>query len=130
MSERIDKKLCLDALAMAVAARRPAPGLVHHSDRGSQYASHDYRRALEAQRIRCSMSRKGDCWDNAVAESSWSTLKADLIDGTDWHSRKAARVAIFDFIEVFYNRQRIHSTLGYRTPADFEALDPQTANTP
>ena len=130
MSERIDRKLCLDALAMAVAARQPPPGLIHHSDRGSQYASHDYRRALEANGMLCSMSRKGDCWDNAVAESFWSTLKAELIDSTDWPSRKVARNAVFEFIEVFYNRKRIHSTLGYHTPVDFEALDHQFAETP
>jgi len=127
MSERIDRQLCLDALHMAVKARRPAPGLVHHSDRGSQYASHEYRRALEDYEMVCSMSRKGDCWDNAVAESFWSTLKAELVDGTDFTSRAAARLAVFEFIEVFYNRQRIHSTLGYRTPADFESLDMPSA---
>lgn len=122
MSERIDRKLCLDALSMAVEARRPAPGLVHHSDRGSQYASNEYRRALEEHEMVCSMSRKADCWDNAVAESFWSTLKGELIDGTDFATRAAARQAVFEFIEVFYNRRRIHSCLDYRTPVEHESL--------
>jgi putative transposase len=122
MSERIDRQLCLDALTMAVEARRPVPGLVHHSDRGSQYASTEYRRALETHEMVCSMSRKADCWDNAVAESFWSTLKAELVDGTDFPTRAAARQAVFEFIEVFYNRRRIHSRLAYRTPAQHEAL--------
>jgi len=122
MSDRIDRKLCLDALSMAVEARRPAPGLVHHSDRGSQYASNEYRRALQDHEMVCSMSRKADCWDNAVAESFWSTLKAELVDGTHFPTRAAARQAIFEFIEVFYNRRRIHSHLEYRTPSEHEAL--------
>jgi transposase InsO family protein len=122
MSERIDRRLCLSALRMAVEARRPTPGLVHHSDRGSQYASTEYRRALEEHEMVCSMSRRGDCWDNAVAESFWSTLKAELVDGTDFPTRAAARQAVFEFIEVFYNRSRIHSHLGYRTPAEHESL--------
>ena len=122
MSEHIDRKLCLDALSMAVDARRPAQGLIHHSDRGSQYASSEYRRALKDHKMVCSMSRKADCWDNAVAESFWSTLKAEAIDGVDFPTRAAARQATFDFIEIFYNRQRIHSTIGYRTPAEHESL--------
>ena len=122
MSERIDRQLCLDALAMAVKARRPAPGLVHHSDRGSQYASTEYRKALENNEMICSMSRKADCWDNAVAESFWSTLKAEAIENVDFPTRTAARQTVFEFIEVFYNRKRIHSTIGYRTPAEQESL--------
>ena len=121
MSERIDRQLCLDALAMAVAARQPAPGLVHHSDRGSQYASADYREAMAQHGMICSMSRKGDCWDNAVAEAFWGTLKAEVVEGTDFATRPSARSTIFEFIEVFYNRQRLHSTLGYTTPALEEA---------
>jgi transposase InsO family protein len=123
MSERIDRQLCLDALTMAIEARRPSPGLVHHSDRGSQYASHDYRRALEEHEMVCSMSRKGGCWDNGVAESFWSTLKAELVEGTDFPSPASARTAVFGFIEVFYIRQRLHSTLDYRTPSEFESGD-------
>ena len=117
MSETIDRNLCLNALAMAVMARKPKPGLVHHSDRGSQYASADYRRALDDNKMICSMSRKGDCWDNAVAESFWSTIKAELIHDVDFPTRTAAQQAIFEYIEVFYNRRRRHSTIGYKTPA-------------
>jgi transposase InsO family protein len=122
MSERIDRQLCLDALQMAVRARSPKPGLIHHSDRGSQYASHDYRRALKKHEMVCSMSRKGDCWDNAVAESFWSTIKSELIDGTDYKSRKEARTSIFEFIEVFYNKERLHSHLGYLSPEKYEKM--------
>lgn len=122
MSERIDRQLCLDALSMAVEARRPLPGLVHHSDRGSQYASTDYRKALEEHGMVCSMSRRADCWDNAVAESFWSTLKTEVVEGVDFPTRAAARQAVFEFIAVFYNRQRLHSTIGYRTPTEHELL--------
>lgn len=121
MSERIDRQLCLEALAEAVEERSPAPGLVHHSDRGSQYASADYRAALARHGMICSMSRKGDCWDNAVAESFWSTLKRELIDGSHYPTRALARGAVFEFVQVFYNRQRIHSTLGYQTPNERES---------
>jgi transposase InsO family protein len=122
MSERIDTKLCLDALQMAVKKRRPPPGLVHHSDRGSQYASSEYRRALEEHGIACSMSRKGDCWDNAVAESFWGTIKAELLDDMDLASRAEARRVVFEYIEVFYNRRRRHSSIAYRSPFQHEAL--------
>jgi len=121
MRDNLDRQLCLDALQMALEARRPARGLLHHTDRGSQYASHDYRELLEAHGIVCSMSRKGDCWDNAVAESFFATLKAELVDGTRFQTRAAARTAIFEYIEAFYNRRRIHSHLAYKTPVDFEA---------
>ncbi|MDP2345042.1 MAG: IS3 family transposase [Deltaproteobacteria bacterium] len=120
-SGRIDTKLCLDALDAALAARGPVAGLVHHSDRGIQYASNAYRRALKAAGITCSMSRKGDCWDNAVAESFWSTLKTELVGEQVFPTRAAARLAIFDYIEVFYNRRRRHSTINYETPAEREA---------
>ena len=96
--------------------------LVHHSDRGSQYASADYRRLLDAHAIACSMSRRGNCWYNAAVESFFATLKTELIHHTDYHSPAKARAAIFEFIEVFYNRQRRHSTLGYQTPAGFERM--------
>jgi len=122
MSERIDTALCLDALEMAMTARRPRAGLIHHSDRGSQYASHEYRRALERHGARCSMSRKGDCWDNAVAESFWSTLKMELIYDEDFETRAETRQAIFEYIEVFYNRRRRHSSIGYRFPVEHEQL--------
>jgi transposase InsO family protein len=122
MSERIDTALCLDALEMAMTARRPRPGLIHHSDRGCQYASHEYRRALERHGALCSMSRKGDCWDNAVAESFWSTLKMELIYDEDFETRAAARQAVFEYIEVFYNRRRRHSSIDYRFPIEHEDL--------
>ena len=120
MSETIDRKLTLDALDMALRSRRPARGLLHHSDRGSQYASADYRKALEQRGIRGSMSRRGNCWDNAVAESFFGRLKTELVHQVDFPTRAAARSALFDYIEVFYNRQRRHSHLGYVSPAEFE----------
>lgn len=112
--------LTLDALAMALAARRPGPGVLYHSDRGSQYAAGDYQALLTANGMTCSMSRVGDCWDNAVAESFFASLKRELADRADWRTRDDACTAIFEFIEVWYNRQRRHSTLGYRSPVDYE----------
>jgi putative transposase len=109
MSERITDDLTLAALGMALARRRPPQGLLHHSDRGSQYASGIG-----------SMSRRGDCWDNAVAESLFATLKIELVHDAQWETRAAARVALFEYIEVFYNGHRRHSTLGYLSPRDFE----------
>ena len=130
MSDRIDTALCLKALDMAVTARRPAPGLVHHSDRGSQYASHDYRRALAKYGMICSMSRRGDCWDNAVAESFWGTLKNELADEMDFASRPEARRVIFEYIEAFYNLRRRHSSIGYRTPREQELVYKNGAEAP
>jgi transposase InsO family protein len=121
-SERIDTKLCLAALRQAVLERQPAPGLIHHSDRGSQYASEEYRQALATHGIVCSMSRKGDCLDNAVAESLWSTIKAELVELTDFPTRAVARQQIFEYIEVFYNRRRLHSSIDYRSPIIYESL--------
>ncbi len=120
MSDSIDRHLVLSALDMALEGRHPPRGLVHHSDRGSQYASEDYRSALEARGIECSMSRKGNCWDNAVVESFFSTLKQELVYTTDFNTRAQARLALFEYIEAFYNRQRRHSTLGYVSPVQFE----------
>jgi len=120
MSERLDRGLVLDALSMAIGRRNPEPGLIHHSDRGIQYASNDYQKALAEQKMRCSMSRKGDCWDNAVVESFFSTLKTERVHRRLYRSREEARRDIFDYIEVFYNRVRIHSTLGHLSPAQFE----------
>ncbi|WP_233597565.1 MULTISPECIES: IS3 family transposase [Corallococcus] len=120
MGERIDRELVLSALDMALLGR-PAPAL-HHSDRGSQYASEDYRRLLEARGIECSMSRKGNCWDNAVAESFFSTLKLELVYVTRFKTREQARCALFEYIEVFYNRKRRHSALGYLSPIEFERV--------
>ena len=123
MSERIDRGLVLDALSMAVGRRAPGAGLIHHSDRGCQYASNDYQAALRQHKMLCSMSRKGDCWDNAVAESFFSTLKTERVHHRLYRSRAEARRDIFGYIEVFYNRVRLHSTLGYLSPAQFESHD-------
>jgi transposase InsO family protein len=115
-----DQRLVLDALAMAVGQRQPRPGLVHHSDRGRQYASTAYQAQLTARGVQASMSRVGDCWDNAVVESFFASLKSELVDGADWRTRDEARHALFEYLEVWYNRQRRHSTLGYVSPAAFE----------
>lgn len=120
MATHMRTSLVTGALDMALGLRLPSPDMLHHSDRGSQYASHDYRDALRAQGISCSMSRKGDCWDNAVAESFFATLKKELLYRRPWPSVREARGAIAEYIEVFYNRQRKHSTLGYVSPAQFE----------
>ena len=106
---------------MAATHRRPAKGVLHHSDRGSQYAANNYQQLLGAHQMVCSMSRKGDCYDNAMMESFFSTLKNELIHHRSFTTHDEARVAIFDFIEVFYNRQRLHQTLGDRTPLAVEA---------
>lgn len=121
MSERATEDLTLAALRMALHRRRPPAGLVHHSDQGSQYASTAYRRLLEDHNITASMSRRGNCWDNAVAESFYATLEKELLQDWEVGGRLEARRQIFDFIEAFYNRHRIHSTLGYRSPVDYEA---------
>jgi putative transposase len=120
MGETLETKLVIDALEMALQRRRPAPGLLHHSDRGVQYASNEYRAALEEQKAIVSMSRKGNCWDNAPAESFFATAEIELIEDANWDTRAEARSAIFDFLEVWYNRQRRHSSLGYLTPAEFD----------
>ena len=115
-----DRHLALDALGRALHARRPPKGLVHHSDRGSPYASSDYRAALSEAESVASMSRKGDCWDNAVAESFFATLKGELLDHETYATRASASKAIADFIDNFYNCQRRHSTLDYVSPVEFE----------
>jgi len=120
MSERIDRELVLEALRVAVGRRVPNAGLLHHSDQGSQYASGDYQQALEELGVVCSMSRKGNCWDNAVAESFFATLKTECIYRRRFATKAEARETIFDFVEVFYNRCRRHSTIGYMTPTEFE----------
>lgn len=122
MAEHMRAELVLSALKMALWRRRPGPGLVHHSDRGSQYASHAYQDALLAAGILCSMSRKGDCYDNAVAESFFATLETELLAHASWATREGARTAIFEYMEGFYNRKRLHSHLGYLSPAEYEAL--------
>jgi transposase InsO family protein len=122
MSARITDDLTLDALAMALARRRPPPGLLHHSDRGSQYASGDYQQVLARHGVVCSMSRRGNCWDNAVAESFFATLKVELVHDAAWTTRTAARTELFEYLELFYNGWRRHSALGYLSPRAFEHL--------
>lgn len=117
----LSTRLPLAALEMAIRRRKPAPGLLHHSDRGCQYTSDDYRAALAELRISVSMSRKGNCWDNAVAESFFATLKNELIYRQRWTNRIELRSAVFEYIEVFYNRRRLHSAVGYKTPAQVES---------
>lgn len=125
-SDTNDRALALDALYQALHARHPGAGLVHHSDRGSPYASEDYRKALRDCGITASMSRTGDCWDNAIAESFFATLKGELVDHERYATRAAAVASIGDYIERFYNTQRRHSHLGYVSPIEFE-LRTQTA---
>jgi transposase InsO family protein len=120
MSETNDRALALGALQHALRARRPLAGLLHHSDRGSPYASEDYRKALGRCGIVASMSRTGDCWDNAVAESFFATLKAELVDHERYPTRAAATASIGDYLEAFYNPVRRHSHLGYTSPMEFE----------
>ena len=120
MAEHLGGELTRDALAMALARRRPVADLVHHSDRGSQYTAAAYQALLAQHGVVASMSRAGDCYDNALAESFMATLKTELIDRQPWPTRRAARRAIFDWIEGFYNRRRLHSALGYQSPVDFE----------
>jgi putative transposase len=120
LAEHLRTQLVLEALQRALDLRQPKPGLVHHSDRGCQYASDAYRGELAERGITCSMSRLGDCWDNAVAESFFSTLKRELVSKHPWPTRQLAKEAIDDYIAGFYNPQRRHSALGYRSPIDFE----------
>jgi putative transposase len=120
MSERLEKKLALDALSMALAERQPQGGLLHHSDRGSQYASREYQELLARHALLSSMSRRANCWDNAVAESFFATLKIELVYQTRWSTRAQARSEVFDYIEIFYNRRRRHSALDYLCPDEFE----------
>jgi putative transposase len=121
-SRNVDRHLALAALDMAVRARRPGHDLVHHSDRGSTYASGDYRKVLEKEGIECSMSRKGDCWDNAVAESFFSTLKREMENMDHLESWEAANISIADYINGFYNLHRRHSALNYNSPIEFELI--------
>lgn len=120
MHNFIDRRLTLSALQMALKLRQPGPGLIHHSDRGVQYACDDYRRALAAAGAVCSMSRKGDCWDNAVVESFFSTLKSELLCDGDFATHDQARTAVVDYIDTFYNARRKHSTLGFLAPMEYE----------
>jgi putative transposase len=122
MRDTMPQDLTLAALQMAISNRRPGPGLLHHSDRGSQYAARAYRQLLNTHGMLCSMSRKGDCWDNAPMESFFGSMKTELGDDTVFDTRNEAKAAIFSFIEVFYNRRRLHSAIGYRSPADMEQI--------
>ncbi len=122
MAAHMRASLVCDALAMAIDARRPEPGFLFHSDRGSQYTSREFRALLEAEHGVQSLSRPRQCWDNAVAESFFATLKGELVHRETYPSRAAARAAVFEFIEVFYNRRRLHSSLGNLSPAEYEAL--------
>jgi transposase InsO family protein len=120
MDNNMERGLVITALAMALQTRKPPKGLLHHSDRGSQYASNDYQQLLKNNKICCSMSRKGNCYDNAVMESFFATLKQELVYHRLYQNRKEARQDIFEYIEVWYNRKRMHSTLGYMSPHEFE----------
>jgi putative transposase len=119
MRERMTKDLVLDALRMAWFRRRPQRGLIHHSDRGSQYCSHDFQKELVAHGMLASMSRKGNCWDNAPSESFFNSLKNERVHGTRYETRDAARADVFEYIEVFYNRFRRHSSLDGVSPVTF-----------
>jgi transposase InsO family protein len=121
MNDHLRGELCTDALFMAIAQRAPGEGLLHHSDRGMQYACQQYQQMLQEHGIEASMSRKGDCYDNALMESFWGTLKNELTHHEHYATREQAKRSIFEFIEVFYNRQRRHSAIGYRSPERFEA---------
>ena len=120
IADHMQTELALDALRMAVRQRRPKPGLIHHSDRGSQYASKAYRDELTGNGMVCSMSRKGDCWDNAVAESFFATLKGELIERDVWPTKKRTILSISEYIACYYNAKRGHSTLGYLSPLEYE----------
>jgi transposase InsO family protein len=121
LSDHLRTELATDALQMALASRRPGPNLIHHSDRGGQYLSAAYIGLLANHGVRSSVGRPGTCFDNAAAESFFATLKTELIHRASWPTRQHAKTAIFHYVEGFYNRLRRHSTLNYRSPADFEA---------
>jgi transposase InsO family protein len=122
MADHLETDLAADALKMALLQRRPrGRALLHHSDRGVQYASEDYQHLLNEHRIEVSMSGRGDCHDNAMMESFWAMLKSELVHQRRYATRQEARQSIFEYIEVFYNRKRLHSSLGYHSPESFEA---------
>jgi putative transposase len=123
MSEHIDSDLVTSALQIAISQRKPQTGLLHHSDRGSQYASDDFQDLLEDNGIVCSMSRKGDCWDNACMESFFGSLKTEWVRDKKYSSFTEAKKDIFKYVEIFYNRRRRHASLGYLSPAAYEELN-------
>jgi putative transposase len=120
MSNRITKELALDALRMAICNNRETTGIIHHSDRGSQYASLEYQKLIKSNELICSMSRKGNCWDNAPMESFFHTLKTEWVYGLKYKTRQEAKASLFEYIELFYNRQRRHSALQYMNPCQYE----------
>jgi len=120
MADRMTSRLVVDALNMAIQRRMPGEGILTHSDRGSQYASDHYQRVLEKHGIQCSMSGVGQCWDNAPMESFFASLKKELVNHEDYETREEAKTSLFEYVEVFYNHKRIHSSLGYLTPSDYE----------
>jgi putative transposase len=122
MADHLRAELVVDALQMALSRRRPGPGLVHHSDQGSQYVSLAFGQRARDAGIAVSMGSKGDCYDNAVAESFFATLKKELVNRHSWPTRRELAAAVFEYIEVFYNRERRHSTLDYRSPREFEMI--------
>jgi transposase InsO family protein len=121
MADHLRTELCSDALTMAIQRRRPEAGLVHHSDRGVQYASLDYRDLLAEHDVEASMSRTGNCYDNAAMESFWGTLKTECVHHRHYQTREEAAQSIFKYIECWYNRRRRHSAIGYQSPEQFEA---------
>jgi len=127
MAPSMHADIVVNALKMAINQRRPEPGLVHHSDRGSQYASEAFRSALAERGLLASMSRKGNCYDNAAMESFFHSLKTELVSHEQYRNHSHARASLFDYIEAFYNRQRLHSTLDYRSPVDFERASTNVA---
>jgi len=127
MDKHMEQELVASALQMAATQRRPGEGVLHHSDRGSQYAARDYQQLLGAHKMVVSMSRKGDCYDNTVMESFWSTLKAECATKI-YSSRAEARQSIFEYVEVWYNRQRLHSAPGYPSPDSFESAHYRNIN--
>jgi len=122
VADHLRADLVCEALHQAIGKRKPDAGLIHHSDRGVQYASGSYQDLLDVYGITCSMSRKGNCYDNAMMESFMGTLKIELVHGTDWADHDEANQEVFEYIEVFYNRVRLHSSLGYKSPLDYEQL--------
>jgi transposase InsO family protein len=123
MAEHLESRLVVDALEVAVERRLPGEGLLAHSDRGSQYASDHYQRLLAHHGIMSSMSRRADCWDNAPMENFFASLKKELVQGADFATRAEARAVIVEYVEVFYNTRRRHSSLGYVSPAEYEQME-------
>jgi len=127
MAASMHADIVVNAMRMAINQRRPEPGLIHHSDRGTQYASEAFRSLLASHGVLASMSRKGNCYDNAAMESFFHSLKTELVSHEHYRSHDQARASLFDYIEAFYNRQRLHSTLDYHSPADFERVGTNVA---